>query len=438
VKFSNRRSRAREGPNWARCSSSLKTLWVAICSVTQRRVCPSDSGRSRVKVLRVSSTRPGGYIDFWKLEECQKPGNTKPRSSESSTATHATGNGNTSTSPFRSIDGGHRQGTDVPLHSLGKVVWESREFDSALINLLHWIPEHKRDGQPQLAGSDDHGYLLPLDDYMEHIEYEPQDAAVLMVDASGRSVSGEPLGSSSYMRLPWATTFQEVFTARASEPLMPGDSGCWVRDGASGKLYGHVVAGSPKTGLVVIIPARNMLPKAAVGMMLAEIPNGNVNNHDVNGWTLLCLMAAKGREDLIRVLLREGADVQQTNIRGETPLYLAVDRGHEAVVSLLLSHGAHITTANRHGDTPVRRALAMNHRAILDLLYRMQAPSNTRSFKRFEATTQFPVGSPSLSIASMWTASTGNSSATTRSSAGSSSVGSADRLGRQDQTLYCS
>ncbi|KAK0622957.1 hypothetical protein B0T14DRAFT_514905, partial [Immersiella caudata] len=37
------------------------------------------------------------------------------------------------------------------------------------------------------------------------------------------------------------------------KPLGPRDCGSWIRNAATGKLFGHVVAGSPTTGLAIVM-----------------------------------------------------------------------------------------------------------------------------------------------------------------------------------------
>ena len=54
----------------------------------------------------------------------------------------------------------------------------------------------------------------------------------------------------------------------------------------------------------------------------------------------LHLAATRGRLNLVKMLLKRGAEVQARGRRGCTPLFSAVEGGNPDVVRLLLDHGA--------------------------------------------------------------------------------------------------
>jgi hypothetical protein len=66
----------------------------------------------------------------------------------------------------------------------------------------------------------------------------------------------------------------------------------------------------------------------------------NVNVENEAGYTALWLVAANGRLDLVRCLLKLHADVNQADIDGMTPLIAASMRKHEEVVVYLVKAGA--------------------------------------------------------------------------------------------------
>jgi hypothetical protein len=70
------------------------------------------------------------------------------------------------------------------------------------------------------------------------------------------------LGTPSFVRLPGSKVFQEVYVAKLDKPLSKGDSGSWIKNPVTGKLFGHVIAGSPTTGLVLLIPAARLFAAA--------------------------------------------------------------------------------------------------------------------------------------------------------------------------------
>jgi ankyrin repeat protein len=60
------------------------------------------------------------------------------------------------------------------------------------------------------------------------------------------------------------------------------------------------------------------------------------NNH---GWTPLHTAADKGHAEVVKLLLKKGADTAVSNIDGATPLYRAACGGHIEVLRLLLKRG---------------------------------------------------------------------------------------------------
>jgi peptide-N4-(N-acetyl-beta-glucosaminyl)asparagine amidase len=79
------------------------------------------------------------------------------------------------------------------------------------------------------------------------------DAVVVHTTSAG-VVTGVICATPVYMRVPEATSYQETYQVRLREPLVNGDCGSWVCDAQTGRLHGHIVAGSPN-GAAYIIPA---------------------------------------------------------------------------------------------------------------------------------------------------------------------------------------
>ncbi|KAK3380851.1 hypothetical protein B0H63DRAFT_474473 [Podospora didyma] len=140
---------------------------------------------------------------------------------------------------------------------VGPVTLISDVHDSAFIHLSIGLAAQLGLSEPRLRQE-----AVPLHDFIKHIENMPKDAAVRTVTPYGGTIYGTLSDSPSYIRLPNATNFQEVYLAKMQRPLVIGDCGSWVRDATTGKVYGHVVAGSPTTGLTVIMPAINTFTHA--------------------------------------------------------------------------------------------------------------------------------------------------------------------------------
>lgn len=125
---------------------------------------------------------------------------------------------------------------DKDLVTLGEVTVTSPSLDFSLISLdSEHVSGLSLEQTPRLQPA-----AIPLETYLDHIEETPHDAAIRTYTPDGETIGGTLSGSSSYVRLPHSSTFQEVYIGKLNRPLIPGDCGSWVRDAVSGKLYGHV------------------------------------------------------------------------------------------------------------------------------------------------------------------------------------------------------
>ena len=70
---------------------------------------------------------------------------------------------------------------------------------------------------------------------------------------------------------------------------------------------------------------------------------------DNPGWNALTYAATGGQNDVVRVLLDAGANVNASGPNGTTALMMAVRGGHAATVDLLLEKGADPGRRNENG-----------------------------------------------------------------------------------------
>ena len=145
---------------------------------------------------------------------------------------------------------------------IGRVALVSEVHDSAFIRLDVTQPSGWQ-------------HAIPLDDLATHIETTAKDTAVQTTTANGGTISGILSGTPSYIRLPRTAKFRQVYTAKLERPLAPGDCGSWVRDASTGKLFGHVVAGSPITGLTIVLPAIDALVYAQGALQHIDLSKSN-------------------------------------------------------------------------------------------------------------------------------------------------------------------
>ena len=105
-------------------------------------------------------------------------------------------------------------------------------------------------------------------------------------------------------------------------------------------------------------------------LLIAGSERTNINVR-VNGRTPLMLACIKGDQEMCRILLRYGADVNvirnDTN-KPVTPLYLAASQGHYEISELLLDHGAMLfESAKNWQDSTIIAAIHRKGFTILEL-----------------------------------------------------------------------
>ncbi len=111
---------------------------------------------------------------------------------------------------------------------------------------------------------------------------------------------------------------------------------------------------------------------AAAARLLAEGARADARLA-TGGETPLMRAAARGHEEVARVLLDAGADVSAQRADGFTPLILAVFFGHEGVVRLLVGRGADAHARTSLGTTASRWAASRGFDEMADLLCAAEA-----------------------------------------------------------------
>jgi len=144
-----------------------------------------------------------------------------------------------------------RDGMGQDMVKVGRVAWFDKVLDSAFIKLDIADREITKAELPKVA--------LPLENLVDQIGPATADSPVQVSTTSGGSIHGTLSGTHLSIRLPHSTTFQTVYAAKLTRPLSSGDCGTWVKHAVSGKLLGYVVAGSPSTGLILLLAARNIV-----------------------------------------------------------------------------------------------------------------------------------------------------------------------------------
>ncbi|XP_077594328.1 protein TANC2 isoform X1 [Stigmatopora nigra] len=100
-----------------------------------------------------------------------------------------------------------------------------------------------------------------------------------------------------------------------------------------------------------------------------EVERAQINNFDsLWGETALTAASGRGKLEVCRLLLEQGAAVAQPNRRGIVPLFSAVRQGHWQIADLLLTHGADVNLTDKQGRTPLMMAASEGHLGTVEFL----------------------------------------------------------------------
>lgn len=94
----------------------------------------------------------------------------------------------------------------------------------------------------------------------------------------------------------------------------------------------------------------------------------SLRRRDQGGFTPLAQAVRGGHEQVVRVLLDAGADVDGKDLRGMTPAILACDRGHAAIVKMLIGRGADVMVRDSRGRTPLHHAALLGNAKLVAML----------------------------------------------------------------------
>ena len=134
---------------------------------------------------------------------------------------------------------------------------------------------------------------------------------------------------------------------------------------------------------ISIIEAANKGNIEVVKLLLKE--NADVNIQDKNGVTALMLASLNGHTHVVELLLKENADVNIKNKQGMTALNLASLKGHTHVVELLLKDNANVNIQDKNGVTALMLASLKGHTQIVELLLKENADVNIQKKDRLTA-----------------------------------------------------
>ncbi|KAM6438478.1 M-phase phosphoprotein 8 isoform 2-T2 [Rhynochetos jubatus] len=116
-----------------------------------------------------------------------------------------------------------------------------------------------------------------------------------------------------------------------------------------------------------------------VKMALSSKEEYNLDQEDSNGVTLVMLAAAGGHDDLLRVLIRKGANVNGRQKNGTTALIWAAEKNFLTTVAILLEAGAYVNMQQSSGETALMKACKRGNSDIVRLMIESGADCNILS-----------------------------------------------------------
>lgn len=104
-------------------------------------------------------------------------------------------------------------------------------------------------------------------------------------------------------------------------------------------------------------------------IQLAVDPNSLVNARDASGGSPRFFAAGGGHDDLVSLLLENGADAAMVDVKNRSPLWIAAGCGrYETVETLLQAPGAEVDLRDSENTTLIFNATFHNHIKIVELL----------------------------------------------------------------------
>lgn len=178
-----------------------------------------------------------------------------------------------------------------------------------------------------------------------------------MIDPKRSPSAGDPAGGGAAEMPPLPSP------ARLQELLFDA-----ARMGREDMILALVQAGASLEGRdarghtpLVVASYNGQLGATALLLSLGALPDGT---SDFSGNSALMGVAFKGHDEIARLLLAAGANVNRTNGAGQTPLMMAALFDRRAIVDLLLAAGAETGARDAEGNSAASVADAQGNAAL--------------------------------------------------------------------------
>jgi ankyrin repeat protein len=134
--------------------------------------------------------------------------------------------------------------------------------------------------------------------------------------------------------------------------------------------FSHPAAGQagPNSMDDQLIQAATSNDLDAVRQALDKGAHIDAKTMDEDGWTALISSIYRGNNEVVKLLLKRGANTEVPANDGTTALIKAAIRGDAEIAKLLLEKGAHLEARNNLGDTALMMAARYGSAEVVNLL----------------------------------------------------------------------
>jgi cytochrome c len=115
-------------------------------------------------------------------------------------------------------------------------------------------------------------------------------------------------------------------------------------------------------------PIHTAAREGDVGKVRELLDQGADINRNSRSGTPLHVAVLANRQEIVELLIADGADVNASSLIFGMPLHVAAVRGSAALTSLLIANGADIAVQDSLGLTPLHIAAERGHRDVAELL----------------------------------------------------------------------
>jgi ankyrin repeat protein len=105
----------------------------------------------------------------------------------------------------------------------------------------------------------------------------------------------------------------------------------------------------------------------------------DINKKYLHDFTVLHISIINRHNEIVKILLDQGADIESETTMRRRPLHLAVIVGEFDITDFLLSCGAEINSFDTDNNTALHHASRMGHKEIVELLIYKQAKINIKN-----------------------------------------------------------